>query len=120
MLKIFKIIPVAKPRQVASDRWKKRPCVLRYRAFADEMRLQADGWELPDCFHVRFIIPMPSSWSKKKKLQKGATPHQQRPDLDNFIKSFDCLREEDSSIWKISAEKVWGEEGMILIDDLQD
>jgi len=120
MLKIFKISPIAKPRQTAADRWRKRPAVLRYRAFADEMRVQAEGWELPDAFHVRFIVPMPSSWSKRKRLQMVSTPHRQRPDLDNFIKSFDCLREDDSSIWKISAEKVWGEEGAIIIDDLQD
>ena len=121
MLKIFRIIPVAKPRQVASDRWRKRPCVLRYRAFADEMRLQADGWELPDCFHVKFIIPMPKSWSKKKKLQMVATPMQQRPDADNLCKALmDALLKEDSQVWKLEIEKIWGEEGMILIDDWQD
>lgn len=38
----------------------------------------------------------------------------------NLSESVDCLRDEDSSIWKISAEKVWGEEGAIIIDDLQD
>ena len=102
------------------DGWAKRKVVIRYREFADEMRVQAEGWELPDAFHVRFIVPMPSSWSKKKRLQMVSTPHRQRPDLDNFIKSFVCLREEDSSIWNISAEKVWGEEGAIIIDDLQD
>ncbi len=120
MLKIFRISPIAKPRMTRSDRWKKRPSVLAYRAFADAMRQQCGDWELPDAFHVRFIVPMPNSWSNKKKLQMVSTPHKQRPDLDNFIKSFDCLREEDSSIWKISAEKIWGEEGMIIIDDLQD
>jgi len=120
MLKIFKISPVAKPRMTRRDVWAKRKVVIRYREFCDELRSQAEGWELPDAFHVRFIVPMPSSWCKKKRLQKVATPHQQRPDLDNFIKSFDCLREEDSSIWKISAEKVWGEEGAIIIDDLKD
>ena len=119
MLKIFKISPQPKPRMTRADKWKKRPSVLSYRAFADEMRVQAEGWELPDAFHVRFIVPMPISWSKKKRLQMVSTPHRQRPDLDNFIKSFDCLREDDSSIWKISAEKVWGEEGAIIIDDLK-
>ena len=120
MQKIFRISPVAKPRMTRSDRWRTRPSVLAYCAFADEMRQQCGGWELPDAFHVRFIVPMPRSWSKRKRLQMVSTPHRQRPDLDNFIKSFDCLREDDSSIWKISAEKVWGEEGMIVIDDLQD
>lgn len=118
MRKIFKICPVAKPRQTAADRWKQRPAVLRYREFADEMRAQAQAWELPDAFSVVFVIPMPNSWSKKKKAQMLDQPHQQRPDLDNYIKSFDCLREDDSGIWKIYAQKIWGEEGAIVISDL--
>ena len=121
MLKIFKISPIAKPRMTRADKWKKRPSVLAYRAFADEMRSQSDGWELPDAFRARFIIPMPKSWSKKKKLQKVATPMQQRPDADNLAKALmDALLKEDSTVWKLEIEKIWGEEGMIVIDDWQD
>ena len=32
------ITPVAKPRQTRSDVWKKRPCVVKYRQFADDLR----------------------------------------------------------------------------------
>ena len=103
------------------DVWAKRKVVIRYREFCDELRSQAEGWELPDAFHVRFIVPMPSSWCKKKRLQKVSTPHQQRPDADNLCKALmDALLKEDSTVWKLEIEKIWGEEGAIIIDDLRD
>ena len=34
----YKIKPVPKPRMTQRDAWDKRPCVLRYRAFKDEVR----------------------------------------------------------------------------------
>lgn len=121
MLKIFKISPLAKPRMTRRDVWAKRKVVIRYREFCDELRTQAEGWTLPDAFRARFIIPMPKSWSKKKKLQKVATPMQQRPDADNLAKALmDALLKEDSTVWKLEIEKIWGEEGAIIIDDLQD
>ena len=121
MLKFFKISPVAKPRMTRRDVWAKRKVVIRYREFCDELRSQAEGWELPDAFRARFIVPMPSSWCKKKRLQKVATPHQQRPDADNLCKALmDALLKEDSTVWKLEIEKIWGEEGAIIIDDLRD
>ena len=43
---IYDITPCPKPRQTQSDKWKKRPPVLRYRAFADEVRLKIKGLNL--------------------------------------------------------------------------
>ena len=121
MLKIFKISPIAKPRMTRRDVWAKRKVVIRYREFCDELRNQAGSWELPDAFRARFLIPMPASWSKRKKLQKVSTPHQQRPDADNLAKALmDALLKEDSTVWKLEIEKIWGEEGLIIIDDLRD
>jgi hypothetical protein len=37
---IANLKPVPKPRQTRSDKWKQRPCVMAYRTFADELRLQ--------------------------------------------------------------------------------
>lgn len=62
---IYAITPMGKPRMTRSDKWKKRPEVLRYRAFCDEVR--ARGVILPESrSHIIFILPMPQSWSKKK------------------------------------------------------
>ena len=120
MLKIFKITPIAKPRMTRRDVWAKRRVVIRYREFCDELRNQAEGCELPDVFRVVFVCPMPKSWSKKKKLEQAGKPMQQRPDADNLCKALmDALLKEDSTVWKLEIEKIWGEEGAIIIDDLQ-
>lgn len=76
----YPITPVPKPRQTRADKWKQRPAVMRYREFADQVR--AAGITLPDCGAlVTFYIPMPKSWSKKKRARADGTPHQSKPDV---------------------------------------
>ena len=61
-------------------------------------------------------MPMPKSWSKKRKAKLLGKPHQQIPDLDNLIKALnDCLRDEDKYIWEVNASKTWWDEGRIII-----
>jgi Holliday junction resolvase RusA-like endonuclease len=108
---------VPKPRQTRSDKWKVRPCVARYRAFADELRLKFG--KVPEgvvAFHAQFWIAMPKSWSKKKKQDMGGKAHRQCPDWDNLVKSCqDALFAEDSGISAGSGEKFWAEEDRIRI-----
>ena len=114
------IDPVAKPRQTRSDKWKQRPCVLKYRAFADELRYKCKlaGIKIDSELDIEFNIPMPKSWSKKKKAEMLWKPHQQKPDIDNLVKALlDSLLPEDSHIWKISASKIWDETGSINFRD---
>lgn len=112
------ITPVGKPRQTQSDRWRQRPPVMRYRAFADELRLKYSE-DLPDSIILRFYIAMPQSWSKKKKVEMLGKPHQQKPDFDNLAKSVcDALKKEDSVIWRCLVEKYWAAEGAIEIEPL--
>lgn len=115
----YKIMPVGKPRMTRADKWKKRPEVLRYRAFCDEVRLR--GIELPESgSHVTFILPMPASWSQKKKALHAGRPHQSKPDVDNLTKSLlDALFEDDAHIWDVRVSKLWGETGMIIIEELE-
>ena len=118
---IFRIDPVAKPRMTQSDKWKQRPAVLTYRAFCDLLRLQAqqEGFALGDRVGISFSVPMPRSWSKKKKLEFNGTPCQAKPDLDNLCKSvLDALMTEDKFVWKLQAEKRWSITGMIEILNL--
>lgn len=111
------ITPIGKPRMTRADRWKQRAPVLRYRAFCDEARLH-DIRVPPGGAHVTFVIPMPDSWSKKKRAAMAGTPHQQKPDVDNLTKSLlDALFDDDSHIWDIRTSKVWGETGMIIIEE---
>ncbi len=108
------ITPVPKPRQTRADKWKKRDCVMRYRAFADEVRLR--GVCLDNHSKVIFTLPMPKSWSEKKKVENDGWPHKQRPDIDNLMKALlDAVYADDSHIWRINAEKRWGRQGSIEI-----
>jgi len=115
---LYPITPVPKPRQTKRDKWKKRPCVLKYRAFADECRLRGVTVENGD--RITFILPMPKSWSKGDKAAYGGTAHTQKPDIDNLLKSLlDAVHKNDSHIWSLgSVVKLWGYNGEILIEHL--
>jgi len=113
------IDPVAKPRMVRSDRWAKRPAVLRYWAFADELRLKYKK-ELPESVELKFYLPMPDSWSEKKKALMNGKPHKQKPDLDNLEKALlDSLNKQDSNIYRIHASKWYSYKGAIEINELK-
>ena len=115
----FNLLPVAKPRQTVSDRWKKRPCVVRYRAFADKLRLLAvkQNFTLENGLAYEFHLPMPSSWSQKKKEMKLGQLHDQKPDLDNLLKAlWDSLAKEDKTIALIGqVKKIWALTPKIII-----
>jgi len=111
---IYDITPVPKPRQTQSDKWKKRPCVLKYRAFADECRLK--GVTVKNGDRINFWIPMPKSWSDVNKSMMVGIPHEKKPDLDNLLKALmDAVLPEDSHIHTIYVQKVWAINGSIEI-----
>lgn len=118
----FDIIPVPKPRMTQSDKWNKRAVVLRYWAFKSDLSRQAlhQGFELAPAFQVSFFLPMPKSWSKKKKAEMQLKPHQTTPDLDNLEKSLadSLLPNDDSGIWHKVSKKIWDYEGHIIIQNL--
>lgn len=121
--KVFEIDPCPKPRQSAQDRWKvganARPAVARYRAFCDNLRLQAGSWRLPDSFAVTFTLAMPKSWSKKKRAELDGQPAQQKPDLSNLVKSLeDAMRDDDEKVHQVAAKKVWGPVGKIVVFEI--
>ena len=113
--------PLPKPRMTQRDRWSKRPCVLRYWEYADKLREEASFFKYSpeDELSVHFYIPMPKSWSKKKKKTYNNQPHQQKPDLDNLIKAFqDILCKEDQFIHTYKdCKKIWSYTGAILVGD---
>ena len=112
-MKTIDIVPVPKPRMTRSDKWKKRDCVVRYRAFCDELRLKLK--ELPEDLDIVFYLPMPNTWSIKKKKEMAGQPHKQKPDIDNLLKAIlDAMLDDDSGIWKVKAEKRWARSGQIV------
>lgn len=109
---VVAIEPIGKPRMTRRDVWKKRPAVIKYRAFCDELRLNAK--HLSNNFRQYGVISwvayfsMPPSWSQKKKADMKGKPHRQRPDRDNVDKAIlDALFPEDSSVWSGYLEKRW-------------
>lgn len=115
--KQYNITAVPKPRMTQSDKWKKRPCVVRYFEYKDQLREL--GCDLSDRFEVIFYMPMPKSWSKKKKKEMYAKPHQQKPDLDNLVKGLkDAVLDDDSTVYQTHAKKYWSYEGFIKIRNL--
>lgn len=118
---VLNITPIPKPRMTQRDRWAKRPVVLRYHGYADELRRLWGGEPVPDVFWITFYMPMPSSWSQKKKQQMDGEPHQQRPDVDNLLKAFlDALCDDDSFVWDVRSRKLWSSQPRIEVTILED
>lgn len=113
--RIYEVDPVAKPRMTRSDRWNQRPAVLKYRQFCDECR--AAGMVIPESgATVLFFLPMPETWSKKKKTLMDNSPHRQKPDVDNLLKAvLDAIYENDCGVWNIHVVKRWAYEGRIVV-----
>ena len=115
------IDPVAKPRMTRSDRWKKRPCVVRYRAYSNRLREAAllQKYVPANELIMQFHIKMPVSWSKKKKEQMRNKPMQSRPDIDNLEKSIldSLFPNEDSAVWKVCASKRWADVGSVTLEN---
>jgi len=111
----YKIKPVSKPRMTRSDKWKKRDCVVRYWEFKDEVKKNNIILKKSNS-HIIFTIPMPKSWSEKKKKENNQKPHEARPDVDNLCKAImDAVLDEDCKIWDIRITKLWGYDGFIEI-----
>jgi len=116
-MKMYAITPIPKPRMTQRDRWAQRPAVLRYRAYCDEIRLNRVALS-ESGHHVTFVLPMPPSWSKKKRTEMDGKPHQQKPDADNLLKALmDAIYEDDCAVWDVRVTKLWGEAGLINIGE---
>lgn len=113
----YLIEPVPKPRMTQSDKWKKRKCVENYWLFKDQVA--AFDVVLPvSGAHVIFYLPMPKSWSAKKKKAMQFQPHRQRPDVDNLLKALaDGVYGQDEIIWDIRVSKFWDYAGSIVIKE---
>ena len=127
MAKKLNIAPMSKPRMTRADAWKGRSVVERYWAFKDELKGLWGNTDLPPRFRIVFNVAMPASWpevskanpDKCKSLLDGE-PHQQKPDIDNFIKAFmDSLCEDDSYVFEVHAQKFWAREGSIEFEEIK-
>jgi Holliday junction resolvase RusA-like endonuclease len=113
---VLKVKSMGKPRMVKSDAWRKRPCVMAYWKFKDNVIAELKKQIFPHPVHLIFILPMPKSWSEKRKKQFDGQPLQQTPDWDNLAKGLiDALFKYDDHLYDVRTTKVWGREGYILL-----
>lgn len=119
MNEIYKITPVSKPRMTQRDKWSERPCVVKYWAYKDKCKSLSVKLS-EESIHIHFILPMPRSWSKKKKDLMFGKQHKQRPDKDNLEKGLlDAIYSEDSLVSDSRVTKWWGYEGAIIIKNIE-
>lgn len=103
------LTPMGAPRMTRADTWKKRPVVLQYRAYKDAIRHACKGID-PQCSSLSWFayLPMPASWSAKKKAAMSGLLHRQKPDRDNIDKGIlDSLFKADQGIAVGSINKFW-------------
>ena len=106
--------PIAKPRQTRMDVWKKRPCVMRYRDWADFCRASAGRAS-------KIHLTQPTCLIIKAFFDYGKThragPHTQKPDFDNLSKACaDALFHNDEMIWKSEVTKLWADGGQPRVE----
>lgn len=105
-----------KPTMHHSDRWAKRPPVLRYRASCDELRLR--GLRVPERYAFVFYLPMPASWTRTRRDAMRGTAHQSKPDATNLQKTVEdalCLR--DEAMNDVRSIKRWSDHPRLVIVD---
>jgi Holliday junction resolvase RusA-like endonuclease len=126
---LFDVVPMGAIRMTQSDRWKTNPnhndpkkrqreVVTQYFDYKNKIVQQARqmNFQLPEVLEVVFLVPMPFTWSEKKKVRNNKKPVKKRPDIDNYVKAFmDAMSNEDGNIWKIIAEKRYAFRGSILV-----
>lgn len=108
----LELTPMGKPRMSRQDTWKKRPPVQRFWEYKQQIR---DSVFLPmiqkilkQPFFLIFALPIPKSWSKKKKLLFDCQPQKGKPDKDNLEKGFlDSALDEDKYCWAGTVVKLW-------------
>ena len=128
----FDIVPYPAPRMTRSDKWKtdinhpdpkkrQRLCVHKYFKFREELGwlCKKNNYTLGEKLNIVFVLPMPETWSNKKKAAMENEPHKNKPDLDNLCKAFaDSFGKDDGFVYMINAAKYWGHKGSITITEL--
>ncbi len=106
---------IGKPRMTRSDKWKKRPCVVRYREWCDALRSVAGP--VPDPSSI-VEVKITATFACKGKAKSGDY-HRVKPDNDNICKGvLDCLFEQDQKIPASCCYKFWGDSDSLRIEIL--
>lgn len=101
---------LGKPRMTQRDKWQKRKPVVKYREFADALRASVPPDMLVGVEGLSWTawLPMPESWTARKKCGLAGKPHDQKPDRDNIDKALlDSLLPEDKKVSYGTVDKRW-------------
>lgn len=124
---VYDVVPMGAVRMTGRGKFVKSNAQ-RYLAYKEEIcwqtRQQMKNKEPitgPIEVNVLFLMPIPKSWSKKKKVEAIEQYHTKRPDTDNLIKGlFDSLNnivwKDDNQVCKIFARKIYSENPGIEIE----
>lgn len=97
-----------------------RQRIIRAEMYKQQLHIlaTAQNFFLPESnFQLVFFLPMPQSWSIKKKAEMSGKPHKSKPDWDNLAKLFqDALKSSDASIWDCRVQKFWCPEANARIE----
>jgi len=119
----IKVDPVTAPRQSQRSRWKPTLHELKYRAYRDELKLKfrAAQFQLADQVEMIFYLPMPKSWSKRRKKELDNKPARTSPkDTDNLAKAvLDAIFKDDRHVWRLVATKYWSYDGGVMVKNLE-
>jgi Holliday junction resolvase RusA-like endonuclease len=127
MYLLIPIEPMGAVRMTGRGKYIKKNA-LRYLAYKEQIQ-----WEVKKQFRrkellagpievkITFFMPMPKSWSNKKKSNSVGTYHTKKPDTDNLVKGiFDALNklvwQDDNLVAKVSAKKIYAENPRIKVE----
>jgi Holliday junction resolvase RusA-like endonuclease len=102
--------PIGKPRQTRRDVWAKRPCVMRYREWADRARecaaavgMKCPAWRVESVNVVAYFVT-PAS---RPEIPYNSH-YRQKPDGDNILKAVcDALWTDDAGLGDLRVARRW-------------
>lgn len=105
-------VPIGKPRMTQRDKWFARAATAKYWAYAARVRAAAglSGKSQTAPLRVDWVVylPIPKSWTAKRRAEVAGQPHRQRPDRDNIDKGLlDALFADDSGVAQGVMAKFW-------------
>lgn len=116
--RIYGVEPMGAVRTTQRQKFKDVRAI-RYRNYKIYIALKvkqhaqcAEPTTAPCAVNIRFIMPIPDSWAKKKKDAMAGKPHMSKPDIDNMIKGvFDSVNGliwvDDNQVFEVNASKVY-------------
>jgi len=92
----------------------------RMRRYVQESTIHPIDISIPVSVQIECHMPIPKSWSSKRKLNAVSKPHVSRPDLDNILKFIgDALNgvlwQDDCLIYRFVISKFYAEDPKTVI-----